>query len=89
MVKAMIEFLIQAGIEQPVAERAADGMMSGARLLLAGKMQDVAQTVQRFMDYDGTTAAGLRAALPGGFEVAVKEGFRAGTKRATEMSEGF
>lgn len=89
LANVMIEFLTEAGIELAVAERAADGMMTGAGLLLAGKMQDISQTVQRFIDYNGTTAAGLKAVQSGGFERALKDGFRAATQRAKQMGDGF
>lgn len=89
LARALIAFLVGEGVERPVAERAAEGMVCGAGPLMAGKMCDVAQTVQRFIDYDGTTAAGLRAAMAEGFETAAKAGFRAGTARAKEMAAGF
>lgn len=91
MAKALIDFLVESGVHRSIAGRAAEGMIGGASPspLIAGKMVEVAQTVQRFIDYHGTTAAGLQAALTGGFDDAVKGGFRAGTKRAKQMSQGF
>jgi len=89
MARALIGFLVESGVERAVAERATEGMICGATPLLAGKMHSVSETVQLFIDYRGTTAAGLNTAMAQGFETALKAAFRAGTDRAKEMSEGF
>ena len=64
-------------------------MICSASPLMAGKMDEVAQTVQRFIDYNGTTAAGLHATMSTGFEAALEAGFRAASERARKMSAGF
>jgi len=87
MAKVLIEFLVDGGVTRPIAERAAEGIICGAAPLLAGKMDQVAQTVQVFMDYRGTTAAGLEAMIAQGFEVALKAGFQAATDRARRMAD--
>lgn len=89
MARAFIEFLVESGVQRSVAEHAAEGMICGSAPLLAGKMHDVTQTVQVFIDYKGTTAAGLNTAMAQGFEAALKAGFQAATDRAKEMSDGF
>ncbi len=89
MARVLIDFLTESGVSRRVAERAAEGMICGAVPLLTGQMAEVAQTVQRFIDYRGTTAAGLDAALAHGFDTALKAAFHAGTARAREMSAGF
>ena len=44
MAKALVEFLIDGGVQPQVAARAAEGMICGATPLLAGKMDQTAQT---------------------------------------------
>lgn len=89
MARAVIDFLVQNGVRRSVAEHAAEGMICGAAPLLAGRMDQAGQMVQVFVDYRGTTAAGLETAIGAGFETALKAGLRAATDRAAEMGEGF
>lgn len=89
MADAVITYLTANGVPQTIAEQAAEAMICAAAPLLAGKMPEAAAMVQRFIDYKGTTAAGLNTALQNGFATALQTGLAAATARAKEMSEGF
>lgn len=89
MARALIDFLTASGVGRAIAERAAEGMICGASPLLAGKTAEVEKTLQLFIDYKGTTAAGLNKAISGGFETALKAAFQAGTDRAKDMSSAY
>lgn len=85
MARALIGFLEAEGMEKTLAEKAADGMICGAAPLLTGKMAAVDSTLRTFLAYNGTTAAGLKAAMAEGFETALNAGFSAGVDRARVM----
>lgn len=87
LARAVIAFLVENGVAPEIAARATEGMLSGAVHLLRGRTAEASQMVQRFIDYDGTTAAGLQTALTHGFETALMHGFRAGTERAEQMAK--
>lgn len=88
MARAIIGFLVENGVSPAIARNAAEGMICGSAPLLAGQMAEADGMVQRFIDYNGTTAAGLRRAIEAGFETALTEGLEAATMRAREISEG-
>ncbi len=87
MAKVMTGFLVQGGVDPAIAERATEGMVCGSAPLLAGQMDQAEQMVQRFIDYQGTTAAGLNITIATGFETALKAGFGAATDRARQMRD--
>lgn len=89
MARALIDFLTASGVGRDIANRAAEGMICGASPLLAGRMDDVDEIVRLFIDYRGTTAAGLNAAISNGFETILKAAFQAGTDRAKDMGRAY
>ena len=89
MARAVIGFLVQNGLPPATAHRAAEAMICGAAPLMAGKMAEVDALVQVFIDYKGTTAAGLQTALDQGFETALQQGLAAATARAKAMADGL
>lgn len=86
MARAMIGFLHANGLPEAVAERATEAMICDSAPLLAGKLSQVEQTLQLFLDYKGTTAAGLTTAMAEGAETALQSGFAAATARAKAMA---
>ena len=88
MAQAIIGYLVENGVTPGIAPNAAEAVLCGATPLRAGKMGDAANLVQRFIDHDGTTVAGLRMAIAQGFETALKAGLAAAAARARAMSEG-
>lgn len=87
MARVMVAFLVKGGVDQGIAERATEGMICGAAPLLVGQIDQADQMVQRFIDYQGTTAAGLNTTIAAGFETALKAGFGAATDRARQMRD--
>lgn len=87
MARGIVGFLQESGLRADIAQRAAEAMICGSAGLLAGKMHEVDAMVQVFIDYQGTTAAGLTTAQEQGFEVALKRGLGAATARAKAMSD--
>ncbi|MBA3909477.1 MAG: hypothetical protein C0524_06230 [Rhodobacter sp.] len=72
-----------------MAARATEGRITSAALLMTGKMYEAWQLVERFINYGGSTAAGLQTAKSLGVENALTKAFRQGTARAQQMAEGF
>ena len=89
MARAMLAFLLENGVSRSIAEQATEGMICGAAPLLAGKIGQASEMVQRFIEYQGTTAAGLNTAVARGVEDGLKAAFAAATAKAKAMSDGF
>lgn len=85
MAVAMMEFLRAAGLSRDVAERAAEAVICDTAQLLKGKMHEAPALVQAFVDYAGTTAAGLNKAEEAGFSRAIQAALEAAAERAREM----
>ena len=88
MAVAMMKFLRAAGLPHEIAERAAEAVICDAAQLLKGKMHEAPALVQAFIDYAGTTAAGLNKAEETGFSRAISHALEAATERAREMRAG-
>lgn len=58
---AMIQHAAGAGVDPRIAERAVHQLFRGGSVLLADSTESPAEIVQTFVDYAGTTAAGLEA----------------------------
>ncbi|MTH79060.1 pyrroline-5-carboxylate reductase family protein [Paracoccus aestuariivivens] len=82
---AMIRFLEDRDVPKPVAERATQAVICEAAQLLSGRMPEVGDIVQAYLDYNGTTAAGLREAERAGFSRAITAGLKAATERARSI----
>ncbi|WP_096787506.1 pyrroline-5-carboxylate reductase [Rhodobacter sp. CZR27] len=87
MALAMMEFLRERGVAEGIARRAAEATVCAAAQLLAGRIETAPDLVRTFIDYAGTTAAGLQTAGRAGFGTALQAGLAAATARAKEMSE--
>ena len=85
MARAMLRFLADRGVAAETAARAVEGTICAAAQLLEGRMGDAPAMVQTFVDYRGTTCAGLEAAEAAGFSAALEAGLVAAVEKARAM----
>lgn len=86
LAKALTDVAVSRGLPEHVALRAAMGVVRDAAQLLGGEHNLPGEVVQQFLDYNGTTAAALRAANQAGFEGAIQKAVDAGASSARESS---
>jgi pyrroline-5-carboxylate reductase len=84
---AMIRHAVEAGIEPETADIAVRQLFLGAATQMAGLRQTPADIVDLFMEYRGTTAAGLSAMMEADIARAVFRGLDAAYRRAVEGLE--
>jgi pyrroline-5-carboxylate reductase len=82
MARAMIEHAVGNGIAPDLADSAVRQLMLGAGTYVAVSPDSAAEIVRAFIDYRGTTAAGLNAMIENGSDVAVKAGLDAAWRKA-------
>lgn len=82
MARAMIEHAIENGVAPELADVAVRQLMLGAGTYISVSKQSSAEIVREFVDYGGTTAAGLTAMIERGSDAVVKAGLDAAWKRA-------
>lgn len=87
LAEAMMADAIAHGLDRKLAQRAVNTVFAGAGRLLEQRDACPAETVQTFLDYRGTTAAGIEAMLSAGFAASVAKGLSAALKRSIEMGE--
>ena len=85
MAVAIMRYLTDQGLPRSVAEHAAEAVICDAARLLSGRMAEAEAMVQSYVDYAGTTAAGLLEAQRLGFDTALQEGFAAATRKAASL----
>lgn len=83
---AMLSHAQARGLPPEIARRAVLGAVCGASRLLAAGDTTPAQMVQTFVEYDGTTAAGLTEMMGKGFVEAVHAGLDAAAAAAARMA---
>lgn len=86
LAEAMMADAVKRGVPAGIARRAAEQVMIGA-----GRLQEVnglspADTVKAFVDYKGTTAAGIIAMRQMGFDSTVGAGLDAAFRKAQALS---
>jgi len=79
---AMISDAVTKGIEHGIAERAVRQLFLGGSVLMAGSEQTPAEIVQTFLDYAGTTAAGLEAMAAADIRTPIARGLTAAAAKA-------
>lgn len=84
---AMIRHAIESGIDPETADIAVRQLFLGAATQIAGLRQTPADIVDLFMDYRGTTAAGLSAMMEANLAHAVFRGLDAAYRRAVQGLE--
>lgn len=85
LAEAMMNDAIARGIDQQTARRAVNAVFIGAGRLLEKYDSCPADTVRTFLDYRGTTAAGIEAMGASGFTNAVACGLAAASERSVQM----
>jgi len=88
LASAMLSHAKGRGLPPDVARRAVLGVVCGASRLLAAGDGTPEQMVQTFIEYEGTTAAGLREMMGNGFVEAVHAGVDASAATAARMAAG-
>jgi pyrroline-5-carboxylate reductase len=83
---AMLTHALSRGLPPDIAKRAVACVVAGAGQLVASPGAHPAEIVRTFLDYQGTTAAGLRAMIGSGFEQAVHAGLDAAEAAAATMA---
>jgi pyrroline-5-carboxylate reductase len=89
LASAMLSHALAQGLAPDVARRAVTGVVAGAGQLVTEQGEPPDMIVRRFMDYRGTTAAGLRAMMDRGFQDAVHAGLSAAEAAALDMARPF
>lgn len=82
MARAMIAHAIENGVAPELADVAVRQLMLGAGIYVSESKDSAAEIVRTFVDYGGTTAAGLTAMIERGSDAVVKAGLDAAWKRA-------
>ena len=82
MARAMIEHAVENGVAPDLADVAVRQLMLGAGIYVSESKESAAEIVKTFVDYGGTTAAGLTAMIDRGSDAVVKAGLDAAWKRA-------
>lgn len=80
----MIRDAMKNGVAADVADIAVRQLFLGAGTWLAGASETPADTVRIFMDYGGTTAAGLTAMLSADIAGPISKGLAAATEKAAK-----
>ncbi len=83
---ALLGHALSHGLSEPVARRAVIGVVCDASQLLARPDVSFGETVRAFMEYRGTTDAGLQAMQGAGFAEAVHAGLSAAAAKAVSMA---
>lgn len=82
MARAMIEHAIENGVAPDLADVAVRQLMLGAGIYVSQSRESAAEIVRTFIDYGGTTAAGLAAMIDRGSDAMVKAGLDAAWAKA-------
>jgi len=85
--QAMLEHARKRGLPENVAKRGVKAVITGAAGLLAADNVSMEETVRTFLDYRGTTAAGLRGMIDSGLADAVGAGLDAAETAARAMAQ--
>lgn len=87
LASAMIDAAVAHGIDRAIAARGARAVLVGAGHLLERTEADPAETVQTFLDYQGTTAAALAAMQASGFKAAIGKGLTAASLKSAGLGK--
>lgn len=85
---AMMQDAVGRGVAPDLARRAAQQLIVGAGRLQEHGGASPVDTVRSFVDYQGTTAAGILAMREAGFDRAVAAGLEAALRKAQAPSSG-
>lgn len=82
---AMLRFLREQGLPEPIARKAVEAAVCDGARMLEGRIETAASYLDAYLEYNGTTAAGLRAAMAAGFEAAIGQALTAATDAAHNL----
>lgn len=82
---AMVEHAIAFGLSREIAQRAAKTVLTGAGRILEHAPKPPDELVDVFLEYRGTTAAGIEAMRDAGFDRAVAIGLQKAFEKSQEM----
>jgi pyrroline-5-carboxylate reductase len=82
MARAMIDHAVANGVAPELADIAVRQLMLGAGTYVSKSPDSASEIVRTFIDYAGTTAAGLTAMIEKGSDDAVKAGLDAAWNKA-------
>jgi pyrroline-5-carboxylate reductase len=82
---ALLSHALSQGLSEAVARRAVEGVVCDAAQLIAAPDTSPREIVRTFMDYRGTTDAGLQAMVGAGFTKAVHAGLSVAVAKAASM----
>lgn len=85
--EAMVRFATERGIAPEVADRAIRQLFLASGQALAEDPEGPGAQVQAMLDYDGTTAAGLRAMIDSPLHAAIRDGLDAASRKAREIGQ--
>jgi pyrroline-5-carboxylate reductase len=85
---AMVQHAVASGIAPEIAERAVRQLFLGAGTMIAAADASPGETVQAFVDYAGTTAAGLRAMQQSSLKADIGRGIEAAQSLARTAMSG-
>lgn len=86
MAVAMVDFMARHGIPAPIAWHAAEAAVCGGAAMLADAPERAQALLTTYLQYRGTTAAGLEAAERAGFSTALSKALEAATGKARAMA---
>src|SRR5690606_39526137 len=85
MVQAMADYLRGQGLPEATAWRAAGAAVCGGARLMEGDAARARDLLTAYLDYRGTTAAGLQAAEAAGLSAAIRAAIKAAAQKSVEM----
>jgi pyrroline-5-carboxylate reductase len=86
LAQALLSHALARGLPPQAARRAVTAVVAGASQLITDEGEAPDMIVRRFVEYRGTTAAGLQAMIDGGFQDAVHAGLGAAEAKALAMA---
>ncbi|RTE67494.1 pyrroline-5-carboxylate reductase [Amphritea opalescens] len=81
----MVQYAVNNGIEPPIAERAIRQLFHASGVLLADSEASPKAHVEEMINYDGTTAAGLRSMQASPLSASIDEGLQAAFDKSLEI----
>lgn len=81
----MVQYAVNNGIEAPIAERAVRQLFHASGVLLAESEASPKAHVDAMVDYNGTTAAGLKSMQASPLSASINDGLKAAFDKAREI----
>ena len=87
LTEAMAEAAVSDGMDRKTAEELARQTLFGAAELMERNGRSAGEMISRVASKGGTTEAGVKAMLTGGFREAVEKGYLAARNRSDELGK--